>query len=104
MDIIDATALDFSCNVCGGRRYVTLRQMQSSQTELKPGEGCADPGEGERECPALYYGGLVDAALLADLEQVWKRLEERAATVGASVTLQGSQPVEQTPPKVLHLP
>lgn len=86
MDLMKAAAMDFSCDVCGGRRFVTLRQMADSQ-ELLAGEGCTSP-EGERECPALYYGGLVDPAVLAQLELAWNQVAERAAAIGARLTVQ----------------
>jgi hypothetical protein len=95
MNLMDAAALDFACDVCGGRRYITLRQMASSQ-ELLAGEGCTSP-EGERECPAVYYGGLVDQHLIAQLEDAWNRLDERARALGARLTVSAASAETRRP-------
>jgi hypothetical protein len=66
---------------------VTLRQILVSQ-EMLAHEGCLAP-EGERECPPATFAPLVDGGLLAELEGLWRRLDERARAMGGALSLGG---------------
>jgi hypothetical protein len=89
VDLLTATAIEFPCAVCGGRRAVTLRQILVSQGMLAH-EGCVAP-QGERECPPATFAPLVDGGLLGEFEDVWRRLDERAQAMGGQLSLRGAE-------------
>ena len=83
MDILQATAIEFPCDVCGGRRTVTLRQILLSQDMLAH-EGCLAL-HGERECPPAVFATLIDPATIEELQRVWQRLAAGAHAVGGTL-------------------
>ncbi len=96
MDILSATAIEFPCAVCGGQRAVTLRQVMLAQ-EMLAGEGCVAP-HGEGECPPAVFAPLVEPALLAELAQLWQRLERRARATGGRLVACGAPAPRQEVP------
>jgi hypothetical protein len=83
MDILEIVAIEIPCNACGGRYEVTLKQVSLSQQMLH--EGC--PVQVERECPPLFYSGLVGRELVQELQMVWARLEEKAREASGELKL-----------------
>lgn len=94
MDLLKAVAITFPCDVCGGRRAVTLEQMLMSQ-DILGHEGCLAP-QGERECPPATFAPLVDHELLIGLQDLWGKLTERAHAVGGQLSVCDT-PVLQKP-------
>ena len=83
MDILEIVAIEIPCNACGGRYEVTLKQVSLSQQMLH--EGC--PVQVERECPPLFYSGLVGRELVQELQMVWAHLEEKAREASGELKL-----------------
>jgi hypothetical protein len=83
MDILEIVAIEIPCNACGGRYEVTLKQVALSQQMLH--EGC--PVQVERECPPLFYSGLVGRELVQELQRVWAHLEEKAREASGELKL-----------------
>lgn len=88
MDLLTTAAIEFPCDVCGGRRAVTLRQILLSQDMLEH-EGCVAP-HGAGECPPAVWAPLVDHELLVELREVWQRLDQRAQAMGGELSLCGA--------------
>lgn len=84
MDILTAVAIEFPCDVCGGRRAVSLRQVLLSQDMLHA--GCTAP-EGERECPPATFAPLMDRGLITELETLWEQLDRAARVDGGALTI-----------------
>jgi hypothetical protein len=83
MDILEIVAIEIPCSACGERYEVTLKQVALSQQMLH--EGC--PVQVERECPPLFYSGLVGRELVQELQRVWARLEEKAREASGELKL-----------------
>lgn len=83
MDILKIVAIEIPCSACGGRYEVTLKQIALSQQMIH--EEC--PVQVVDECPPLVYSGLVDQALIEDLQKVWVRLEEKARGASGELKL-----------------
>jgi hypothetical protein len=99
MDILKASAIEFPCDVCGGRRAVSLRQVLLAQDQLTL-DGCCAP-EGERECPPATFAPLADHDLIVALQSIWQRLEEQARAAGGELTVGATAPA---PPSRTHIP
>ena len=82
-DILELVSIEIPCSACGGRYEVTLKQVALSQKMLH--EGC--PVQVERECPPLFYSGLVGRELVQELQMVWARLEEKAREASGELKL-----------------
>ncbi|HEY8741770.1 MAG TPA: hypothetical protein VIU62_01630 [Chloroflexota bacterium] len=85
MQILDAVAVELSCNVCGGHFAVTLRQIRLAQAIVH--EGCFAP-QGEAECMPAAFAGLLDHQVLDALEETWQSLEDRVRAAGGIIALQ----------------
>ncbi len=96
MDILSKVAIEFPCNVCGGQRAVTLRQVLLSQ-EMLACEGCMAL-HGEGECPPAVFAPLVEHVLLVELEEQWRRLENRARAAGGRLVACGVTGPQQEAP------
>jgi hypothetical protein len=83
--ILDAVCLELPCPRCGQSYRVPLKVIGLSQQMLH--EGC--PVSEERECPPVFYGPLLDPALLDELQAVWTRLESQALAAGGRVVIRG---------------
>lgn len=83
MDILESVAIEIPCGTCGGRYEVTLKQVALSRQMLH--EGC--PVQDERECPPLYYAGLVESGVAQELQRVWTLLERQVRDAGGEVKL-----------------
>jgi len=75
MDILEIVAIEIPCNACGQRYEVTLKQVALSQQMLH--EGC--PVQVERECPPLFYSGLVDRELVQELQGFGRASKKKRA-------------------------
>jgi hypothetical protein len=95
MDLLDAAAIEFGCDVCGGQRAVTLRQILLSQ-DMLAGDRCLAQ-EGERECPPMAFASLMDRGLVEELQRAWQQLEERARAVGGRLSLDDGTAVPVRP-------
>jgi hypothetical protein len=87
MDILDTVAVELPCPACGEQYRISLKQILLSEQMLH--EGCPVPNQFTTECPPLYYADLAECGLIQELEEVWCRLEERAATGGGKLVIQG---------------
>ncbi|HJT68629.1 MAG TPA: hypothetical protein VJ731_00440 [Terriglobales bacterium] len=83
MDILDSVVVMMPCCSCSQQYGVTLKQALLSQEMLH--DGC--PVSDERECPPLYWSHVADERLARELQDVWQRLEERAAKIGGELKL-----------------
>ncbi len=92
MDLLVTAAIEFPCDVCGGRRAVTLRQILLAQTMLDH-EGCA-ASHGEGECPPAVFAPLVQHDLLEALERDWQRLDDQARAAGGRLVI-GEEHIRQ---------
>lgn len=87
MDILEAIAVELRCGACGGRYEVALKHVLLSQHMLH--EGCPVPTHFTTECAPIFYADLLDRELLEELQQTWRRLEEKVRATGRELVLRG---------------
>ena len=83
MNILEEVGVNLRCGACSGEYQVTLNQALLSHEMLH--DGC--PVSDERECPPLYWSGLVDEQLVHEFQTVWARLERSAQEAGGELVL-----------------
>jgi hypothetical protein len=75
---LDDLGLELPCAQCGGVYRLPLKSVALSHRMLHDGCPVAD----ERECPPVFYGPLVEASLLVELEALLGKLGQQAQGAG----------------------
>lgn len=82
-DILSSVALEFPCNECGGVFRVSLGQILLAKEGMR---GTCN-ARGPRECPGMYYAGLIDDKSGRSLTEAWGRIRAEATRAGGRLVI-----------------
>lgn len=89
MNLLDHVAIRLSCPVCGESYEVPLSDVVLSHDVVRT--GC--PVCHETECPPVFQTRLFDRSAIAQLDEAWKKVAERAERDGGELVLLGEMQV-----------
>lgn len=85
MNVLDHIAIRLSCPACGEAYEVPLSDIMLSHEVVRT--GC--PVCHETECPPVFQIRLFDRAAIAELEEAWNKVAEKAERDGGELVVFG---------------